>query len=364
MVVALPLGQGEPERGPLPGRRLEADLAPVPLDDPAADRQADAAAGDVAGAGAAAEQLEDVALLPFLDPRPVVLDDDPPPAVGLLSPDPDYGGVAPVEKGVLQEVGHGPLQQVGVPHEAHGVLDLDTGPGAPRLGSQVLHGGRREGLEADAGGLEVAVPDLGEGQEVVDGPLDVLPRGERGLQVGPRLLAEVLAGELGQVQVREDAGELVAHLLGDEAHGPVQELRLALEGRVGLPRLPGQPAALEGRHHEVPEGLQGLPVLLGEFPGLVVEDAERSHGVLVGGQERGAGVEPDPRLVDDGRVLAEPRVLLGVRDDHGAIGLGDRVGAEGLLPGSLPVVQPFLGREPLAVLPDDADGGHGGPADP
>ena len=81
-----------------------------------------------------------------------------------------------------------------------------------------------------------------------------------------------------------------------------------------------------------------------------------------GAVQRVSGVEADVRLAGHERVVAEPLVLGGVRDDHRLVGQ-DGVPAEGDGPGRLGRGQAAGGLEPLAVGVHQADVGHRDPQD-
>lgn len=114
----------------------------------------------------------------------------------------------------------------------------------------------------------------------------------------------------------------------------------------------------ELRHHLPGEHPQGVRLGGGEGAGGRVDDAQGAQGVPVGGDERGTGVEADPRPAGDERVVGEPPVGGGV-GHHQQVGLGDGVGAEGDVAGGLGGVEAVPRLEPLAAVVDQADEGDG-----
>ena len=85
-----------------------------------------------------------------------------------------------------------------------------------------------------------------------------------------------------------------------------------------------------------------------------IDQAERADTASILQDERGAGIEPDPRLMQHQRVVGKTPVLKGIRDDH-RLPVADHVRAEGGIPRGLRDLEPVARLEPLPVLIDQAD---------
>ena len=130
---------------------------------------------------------------------------------------------------------------------------------------------------------------------------------------------------------------------------------LGLTRHGGLAQLPRLPLQLEHTDDVSREHRQGCRLLLRELARLAVDRAERADGVTVGGDQRGAGVEADPRVSEDERVVREALVHARVRDDEQRA-LLDRPLAEGDVARRLGrATEPDRGLEPLARSIDQRD---------
>jgi hypothetical protein len=99
-----------------------------------------------------------------------------------------------------------------------------------------------------------------------------------------------------------------------------------------------------------------------EPAGYPIDHAEAAKGKPVAESQRSACVETDPRFAGHQRVVPEPDVLDGIRDDQGGLA-EDGMGAEGLVPRGLGGVETDAGLEPLTFAVDEADERDGGSAD-
>ena len=154
---------------------------------------------------------------------------------------------------------------------------------------------------------------------------------------------------------------------GDDAikgrfqQGGVDGLALT-QGALGCRALGEAAPQFQLRHHLPRQGLQGVLLRRRQCARHLVNDTEGAEGVAVGGDQGGAGVEADGEVARDQGVVGEARVGGGVRDEED-VGLEQGVGAEGHVARGLAGVQPDLRLEPLTVLGDQADDGHGDAAD-
>jgi hypothetical protein len=98
--------------------------------------------------------------------------------------------------------------------------------------------------------------------------------------------------------------------------------------------------------------------------GAVPQGAHRADGDPLVGGERHPGVRPDVRRTEDQRVAGEPHVRERVGHQHRVVRRLHRDGAEGRGAVRAGDREPDGAGEELARALDEADRGHGGPADP
>ncbi len=117
-------------------------------------------------------------------------------------------------------------------------------------------------------------------------------------------------------------------------------------------------AQLQLGHRHLCEGRKELLFFLAKFPRFRSDDAEGAELLAVRRDERGTRVRPDVWLAEHVGIGAKLLVLGGVRDNHHAV-LSDGDRAERLAAGPLGHREAMVGLEPLPVLVNESDLGHG-----
>ena len=95
----------------------------------------------------------------------------------------------------------------------------------------------------------------------------------------------------------------------------------------GLLEAEDVPAQLELRLDLAPQRVERLDLVRRQRAGDAIDHTQRAERVAIGRDQRRAGVEADVRIAGDERIVAQPRIGAGVRDDEEVV-LLDRMGAE------------------------------------
>jgi hypothetical protein len=170
-----------------------------------------------------------------------------------------------------------------------------------------------------------------------------------------RLVRRVAEDGLGRLVPRQDA---VVPVGADDGVGRQRRDRLEPLAAGRVP--PGHPAGVEPVHGEAGEVAQRLPRAGVEAgAGRRVEDAQAADGVPFGRDERGAGVEDEPRLArHEGRV-GEAGVGAGVGHDED-LAAQERVRAEHVAPVRVAEVDAHADPERHPLGRDEGQEGDGG----
>jgi hypothetical protein len=207
-----------------------------------------------------------------------------------------------------------------------------------------------------------AAAELGGEQHVVD-------ESEQPVGVAPDAAQEPGRGAGRQVRLVEDlqvavdrrqrGAQLVGHPGEELVLDPLGVEQPLVDRRQRAPVL----AQFELHHHVPGQDQQAVALREREAARPVVDHAEAAQRVAVRRVQRGAGVEADVRVVDHRRVVGEAGVEPGILDHHDGTAVHG-VRAERRVPGRLAGVQADARLEPLSVVVDEADRGHGCVADP
>ena len=175
--------------------------------------------------------------------------------------------------------------------------------------------------------------------------------------IGPHQFVALVAEDLAQRRV--DLGEgAVVRMDRQAQRGAIEHAAKTIVAAVAGNRArerqsPGLGAQLELEHDLARQAAQRFALLQAERAGDVVDHAQRAEREPLGGDERGAGVEPDRRVGRGERVVGETGVGQRVRH-HQEVGVEDGVGAEGEPARGFGRREAHAGLEPLALGVDQA----------
>ncbi len=124
-----------------------------------------------------------------------------------------------------------------------------------------------------------------------------------------------------------------------------------LGGALQCPYLPPQ---FDLAHHLAAQRAKRLGLLRRQRARHMVRHAERAQRMTVRAEQRRSGIEPYARLIGDGGIITETRVIPGIRDNE-KVGLKDGVGAERDVAGRFRRVYAHGGLEPLPIRINQAD---------